>query len=33
MQSVMREIKNAEFQEAARLKRLAETRLDEAQKT
>ena len=33
MQSVMREIKNAEFQEAARLKRLAESRLDEAQKT
>ena len=32
MQSVMREIKNAEFQEAARLKRLAESRLDEAQK-
>ena len=33
MQSVMREIKNAEFQEAARLKRLAEARLAEAQKT
>jgi RIO kinase 1 len=33
MQSVMREIKNAEFQEAARLKRLAEARLDETQKT
>lgn len=32
MQSVMREIKNAEFQEAARLKRLAEARLAEAQK-
>ncbi len=33
MQSVMREIKNAEFQEAARLKRLAESRLAEAQKS
>ena len=33
MQSVMREIKNAEFQEAARLKRLAEARLTESQKT
>jgi RIO kinase 1 len=33
MQSVMREIKNAEFQESARLKRLAEARLTEAQKT
>ena len=33
MQSVMREIKNAEFQEAARLKRLAESRLVEAKKT
>jgi RIO kinase 1 len=33
MQSVMREIKNAEFQEAARLKRLAEARLAETQKT
>jgi RIO kinase 1 len=33
MQSVMREIKNAEFQETARLKRLAEARLDETQKT
>jgi RIO kinase 1 len=33
MQSVMREIKNAEFQEAARLKRLAEARLAEEQKT
>ena len=33
MQSVMREIKNAEFQETARLKRLAEARLAEAQKT
>jgi RIO kinase 1 len=32
MQSVMREIKNAEFQEAARLKRLAEAKLDETQK-
>jgi RIO kinase 1 len=32
MQSVMREIKNAEFQEAARLKRLAEARLAESQK-
>ena len=32
MQSVMREIKNAEFQEAARLKRLAEARLAETQK-
>ena len=33
MQSVMREIKNVEYQEAARLKRLAEARLAEAQKT
>lgn len=33
MQSVMREIKNAEFQEAARLKRLAESKLAEIQKT
>ena len=33
MQSVMREIKNAEFQETARLKRLAESRLAEAQKS
>lgn len=33
MQSVMREIKNAEFQEAARQKRLAEARLIESQKT
>ncbi|MEQ1598080.1 MAG: PA4780 family RIO1-like protein kinase [Methylotenera sp.] len=33
MQSVMREIKNAEFQEAARLKRLTEARLTESQKT
>jgi len=33
MQSVMREIKNAEFQEAARQKRLAEARLTESQKT
>lgn len=33
MQGVMREIKNAEFQEAARLKRLAESRLAEAQKS
>ena len=33
MQSVMREIKNADFQEAARLKRLAEARLDESTKT
>ncbi len=33
MQSVMREIKNADFQEAARLKRFAESRLAEAQKT
>jgi RIO kinase 1 len=33
MQSVMREIKNAEFQEATRLKRLAEARLDETKKT
>ena len=33
MQSVMREIKNAEFQEAGRLKRLAEARLAETQKT
>ena len=32
MQSVMREIKNVEYQEAARLKRLAEARLAEAQK-
>ncbi len=32
MQSVMREIKNAEFQEAARLKRLTEARLTESQK-
>ena len=32
MQSVMREIKNAEFQEAAKLKRLAEARLAEAEK-
>ena len=31
MQSVMREIKNAEFQEAARLKRIAES-LAESQK-
>ena len=33
MQSVMREIKNAEFQEAARLKRLAESKLAETPKT
>jgi RIO kinase 1 len=33
MQSVMREIKNADFQEAARLKRLAESRLADAEKT
>ncbi len=33
MQSVMREIKNAEFQESARLKRLAESRLEDANKT
>ncbi len=33
MQSVIREIKNAEFQEAARLKRLAESSLAEAKKT
>jgi RIO kinase 1 len=33
MQSVMREIKNAEFQEAARLKRLAESKLAEIPKT
>ena len=32
MQSVMREIKNAEFQEQARLKRIAEARQEEAQK-
>ena len=32
MQSIMREIKNAEFQEAARLKRLTEARLTESQK-
>jgi RIO kinase 1 len=32
MQSVMREIKNAEFQEAARLRRLTEARLTESQK-
>ena len=32
MQSVMREIKNAEFQEQARLKRIAEARQVEAQK-
>jgi RIO kinase 1 len=32
MQSVMREIKNAEFQEAARLKRLAESVADAQKK-
>jgi RIO kinase 1 len=32
MQSVMREIKNAEFQEAARLKRLTDARIEETQK-